>query len=70
MIISHCVLPPGGWKFQQGNVLLVAETFDLLVANVKSHRIANGIEAGNIVQDIEKQLVEKHPSLRKENVLA
>jgi hypothetical protein len=70
MIISHCVLPPGGWVFTQGKVLLIAETFDLLVKNVRGHRIANGIPAGDIEKDIEEQLVSRFPTLRKDNVLA
>lgn len=70
MKISRQVIPPGGWKFQQGNTLLISETFDLLVSNVKSHRTSNGIPIGDIASDIEDQIIEKFPKLKRGQVLA
>lgn len=70
MIISHTQIPNGGWQYQQGNVLLIAETFDLLVKNVKAHRQSNGIVPGDVESDIENQIVDKFPELRNNNVLA
>lgn len=70
MKISRQVIPPGGWKFQQGNTLLISETFDLLVSNVKSHRVSNGIPLGDIASDIEDQIIAKFPQLKRSAVLA
>lgn len=62
-------VPPLGWRYTQGNVLLVGETFAYLVKNVKAHRIANGILEGNIESDIENQIADKYPHLKRESVL-
>lgn len=63
-------MPPGGWTYTQGTVLLMAETFDNLVKNVRGHRASNGIPPGDIQKDIEEQLSKRFPHLRKDNVLA
>lgn len=70
MIISHCVIPHGGWRYTQGTTVLFGETFDLLVKTVKSHREANGIPPGDVVDDIEKQIAENQPELKNDNALA
>lgn len=71
MIISHSVIPSGGWIYTtEKGIRLVAETFDLLVSNVKTHRMYNGIPMGDVAGDIERQLAHLHPHLKKENVLA
>lgn len=70
MIISHCLVPSGGWKYTQGTTVLFGETFDLLVQNVKNHREANGIPPGDVVDDIEKQIGEEQPHLKNYDSLA
>lgn len=70
MIISHCVMPSGGWQFRDGVVLLIAETFDNLVKNVRGHRASNGKPPGDPAKEIEEQLVKSQPHLRIDNALA
>lgn len=64
-------MPPGGWKFRTDKGIdLVGETFDLLVANVKTHFLYNGIPAVDFVALVEKQLVHRFPHMKKESVRA
>ncbi len=70
MRISHSVIPNGGWCFLEGKVLLIAETFDLLVKNLQSHRLHNGIPPGDPVAEIEEYLCKKHPQMERKHVLA
>lgn len=71
MIISHTVMPPGGWTFRtERGINLVGETFDLLKKNVTAHFIANGLPSGDVENQIERQLVHRFPHLKKEKVLA
>lgn len=63
-------MPPMGWSYKQGEITLVAETFDNLKRHVIAHRKANGIPEGNVQADIEEYLVKKFPYLRKDGVLA
>lgn len=70
MIISHCVMPPGGWQYLQGKINLVGETFDLCVSCIKTHRLHNGLPPGDPVKDLEEYIAGKYPHLRKHKVLA
>lgn len=70
MIISHTVMPNGGWTYKQGEITLVSDTFDNLKKHVIAHRKSNGIPEGNVQADIEEYLVKKFPHLRKDSVLA
>lgn len=70
MIISHSVVPNGGWAYTQGKIRLVGETFDLLKENVRSHRYHNGIPIGDLEGDIEKQIGASNPHLVKLKVMA
>lgn len=70
MIISHTVMPNGGWVYKQGQITLIGETFDLLKKNVIDHRKFNGIPEGNVQADIEEYLVKKFPHMKKNSVLA
>ena len=61
--ISHWVVPPGGWKFQEGPVLITGQTWDELVKFVRSHRISNKKEIGNVEIEIENKIAENYPEL-------
>ena len=70
MIISRQVVPHGGWVYMQGDIRLIGSTFDDLVRSVKVHRYHNGIPAGDIEKDIEEQIAEKFPDLKRSGVLS
>lgn len=61
--ISHWVVPPGGWKFQEGSVTITGETFDEVVKFVRSHRLNNKIDLGDVESDLENKIAEENPSL-------
>lgn len=63
MRFSIQVTPPGGWKFKQGNYLLISDTFKDLTEMVRQHRKSNNIDLGNVEKDIEDQLCDLHPSI-------
>lgn len=71
MLISHSVMPPGGWVFTtEKGVKLVGETFDLLKKNIISHKLANMLPLGDVEADIENQYVQRFPHLKNPGVLA
>lgn len=59
--ISHFIVPPSGWKFQNGNFWIYGDTFDELVKNVQLHRERNGFFVGDVVSEIENQLLRNNP---------
>ena len=59
---SNRVMPPGGWVYTQGKIKLVAETFDLLRANVMAHRSSNGIPPGDVAKEIRAQIKINYPN--------
>lgn len=60
--ISHYIIPPTGWKFQNGNFWIYGDTFDELVDNVKLHREKNGFFIGDVVSEVEDQLRKNNPN--------
>lgn len=48
--------PSGGWKFSIGRVTMIAEDFDGLLRNVRSHKLANGIEIGDLDKEVKDQI--------------
>lgn len=61
--ISHQLVPPGGWKFMQGDLLIMGETWNDLVKVVTNHRRSNGINFDNVAEEIEDQIADAHPSI-------
>lgn len=64
MKISHGLVPPGGWKFKQGQFTIEGDHFEDLVQNVRYHRISNIMPEGNVVDDIENQIIKQFPHLK------
>ena len=64
-MISHQLVPPGGWKFREEktNTTIVARSMEELIKYVADHRRSNGITPGNVQLDIEEQLEKLHPSI-------
>lgn len=58
---SHAV-PPGGWKYFQGNVAIISDSREGLISNIKHHRLSNGMQMGDIEKDMRDQFKEKFPS--------
>lgn len=63
MRISRQLVPPGGWAYIQGDYKLQAQTFEALVDLVLNHRQSNGIEIGNVTEEVEEQIAESNPSI-------
>lgn len=63
MRISRQLVPPNGWNYQQGDVLLEGKTWAELVTNVIAHRASNSLEIGNPEYDIESQLIQRNPNI-------
>lgn len=62
--ISHGVKPPGGWKFQQGDIIISGNDWMDLIKNVREHRKANKIPLGNVEGECEDYVLSIHPHLR------
>lgn len=52
-------VPPGGWKFYEGNLTIEEETLDKLTLAVTAHRLNNGKPIGSPSDEIEKQILER-----------
>lgn len=55
--------PPGGWKYQQGDLLIKSESKHQLIVDVTQHRLNNQIYVGDVIKDIENQLLKAHPEI-------
>lgn len=66
MAISHQLVPPGGWKFNEERTKtdIIAMNWDDLVKSVKNHRRSNGLPDNHDLElEIESQIAKKHPQL-------
>lgn len=63
MRISHGVVPPNGWIYEEDGILVYGQTWDELLTNVINHRASNKKEMGDPERDIEDQIAEKFPHL-------
>jgi len=59
MLNSHQTVPPGGWRYLQGNINLIAANRADLIMHIKDHRKNNGIPEGDVEQDLEDQLLQR-----------
>jgi len=53
---------PGGWHYFQGNDKITGYSLEDLLENVRDHRLANGIDVGNVYADVEAQVCQKYPA--------
>lgn len=52
-LLSRNLVPPNGWMYPQGNVLLNMNAFSETVELITQHRRANGIPIGDPAKDLE-----------------
>lgn len=62
--MSRQVTPPGGWKFQQGSIMIRSENWDQLIKDIRSHRLNNKMHEGDPEKEAEEQILILHPHLR------
>lgn len=62
--MSRQVTPPGGWRFQQGSIIIRSENWNQLMTDIKNHRINNKMDAGDPEKEAEEQILILHPHLR------
>lgn len=65
MAISHQRVPHGGWKYYQERTRTTIAALDhaSLVKQVSDHRRNNGIDVGDVEEDIDQQIEKNQPQL-------
>lgn len=63
-MISHQLVPPGGWKFKEReNLTLSGMSWWDLVRTIRLHRQSNKIAPGNPEAEVDEQIAKLHPQL-------
>lgn len=57
-------VPPGGWQYKEKktNTTIIGMSKDDLLKCIKNHRKSNGIEEGNVEEDLWAQVKENFPN--------
>lgn len=65
MAINHQKTPHGGWKYFESrtNTSIITMNRHDLTKAVTDHRRANGINIGDVEEDIDSQIEKLHPEL-------
>lgn len=52
MAFTKHIVPPGGWSFKEGEIILEEESYDKLIVALTQHRLNNGKPVGSPQEEI------------------
>lgn len=64
-LISRSLMPPGGWRYQEGVYWIHGRNYNELVKNVLEHRRSNKKPEGNPTRDVQEFVSQKFPHLMR-----